>query len=271
MQDTVLGKTCASLYHLKYSVWLIKLIWSVRGNQEPCPATCCSPAGVTVTDAGQAGFLTLWLQVFTVFPSRAATPPECPGSPKFLNRPRESLCTSFYLDLPTVSGINQEYLSSSHRPALRRGLKDGNSYEKLNITITLDYIQLQILSQMLQSPQTLKITVCMSHACKLTSSAQKEAVSSACDHRCPRGYPSLGQSCVQFFSLVWSLSCVYQLRDMTHLRICARGTFSVLGGKFICLSTSLSFSRYTKLCLQSFSMCVHCKPFFLSSKMEICV
>lgn len=199
MQDTVLGKTCASLYHLKYSVWLIKLIWSVRGNQEPCPATCCSPSGVTVTDAGQAGFLTLWLQVFTVFPSRAATPPEYPGSPKFLNRPRESLCTSFYLDLPTVSGINQEYLSGSHRPALRRGLKDGNSYEKLSIIITLDYIQLQILSQTLQSPQTLKITVCMSHACKLTSSAQKEAVSSACDHRCPRGYPSLGQSCVQFF------------------------------------------------------------------------
>lgn len=34
MQDMTLGKACASLYHLKCSVWLIKLIWSVRANQE---------------------------------------------------------------------------------------------------------------------------------------------------------------------------------------------------------------------------------------------
>lgn len=59
----------------------------------------------------------------------------------------------------------------------------------------------------------------------------------------PTGLSQFATALPLVLSLVWSLSCVHQFRDLILFALwsnCARGTFSVLRGKFLSLFPSLS-------------------------------
>lgn len=84
----------------------------------------------------------------------------------------------------------------------------------------------------------------MSHACKLNSSAQKEAVSGAGDHNVPTGLSQSGTVLCPGFSLLWSLSCVHQLRDMTHENLCQRHFLCSRGKIHLPFPLSFYFSLY---------------------------